>query len=115
MNSKQKAQLQQITLRALKNVNAASTTETQNHTVVSPVAPKTSDSFKDVPVQVSVGLGKATLMLGDLMTMKKGDILTLDKQAGDPVDVYVNNHLVAHGELTMNGEQFGVILTGLVS
>lgn len=113
MNSKQKAQLQQITLRALKNVNAASASETQNQPATP--APKTSDSFKDVPVQVSVGLGKATLMLGDLMAMKKGDILTLDKQAGDPVDVYVNNHLIAHGELTMNGEQFGVILTGLVS
>ena len=49
------------------------------------------------------------------MAMKKGDILTLDKQAGDPVDVYVNNHLIAHGELTLNGEQFGVILTALVS
>lgn len=115
MNSKQKAQLQQITLRALKNVNAASAPETQTPPVTQASAPKTPDSFKDVPVQVSVGLGKATLMLGDLMTMKKGDILTLDKQAGDPVDVYVNNHLVAHGELTMNGEQFGVILTGLVS
>lgn len=108
MNSKQKAELQQITRRALDNVGRVAGEE--------PVTKSPAcDTMRDVPVQVSVGLGKATIMLGDLMNMKKGDILTLDKQAGDPVDVYVNNHLVAHGELTLTGEQFGVVLTGLVA
>lgn len=110
MNSKQKAQLQQITKRALQNVSGHSSSEAPQT-----VTPATPDNLRDVPVQVSVGLGKATLMLGELMSMKRGDILTLDKQAGDPVDVYVNNHLVAHGELTLTGEQFGVVLTSLVS
>lgn len=110
MNSKQKAQLQQITRRALQNVNGHGMADTAQ--VASSTAP---DNLRDVPVQVSVGLGKATLMLGELMALKKGDVLTLDKQAGDPVDVYVNNHLVAHGELTLTGEQFGVVLTSLVS
>ncbi|MBR6674688.1 MAG: flagellar motor switch protein FliN [Alphaproteobacteria bacterium] len=110
MNSKQKAQLQQITRRALQNVNGHGVADTTQ--AVSSTAP---DNLRDVPVQVSVGLGKATLMLGELMALKKGDVLTLDKQAGDPVDVYVNNHLVAHGELTLTGEQFGVVLTSLVS
>ncbi len=111
MNSKQKAQLQQITRRALKNVSDHFTPDSQ------PVQSQSTsaDNLRDVPVQVSVGLGKTTVMLGDLMTMKKGDVLTLDKQAGDPVDVYVNNHLVAHGELTLTGEQFGVVLTSLVA
>lgn len=109
MNSKQKAQLQQITRRALENVNAMHepTHETQASTP--------ADTLRDIPVQISVGLGKASVSLGTLMSMKKGDILTLDKQVGDPVDIFVNNHLVAQGELTMNGEQFGVILTTLVS
>lgn len=110
MNSKQKAQLQQITRRALQNVNGHGGADMPQ--VSSSTAP---DNLRDVPVQVSVGLGKATLMLGELMALKKGDVLTLDKQAGDPVDVYVNNHLVAHGELTLTGEQFGVVLTSLVS
>ena len=110
MNSKQKAQLQQITRRALQNVNGHGVADAAP--AVSSTAP---DNLRDVPVQVSVGLGKATLMLGELMALKKGDVLTLDKQAGDPVDVYVNNHLVAHGELTLTGEQFGVVLTSLVS
>lgn len=109
MNSKQKAQLQQITRRALNNVGHAGIDETLSKTDTA------TETLHDIPVQVSVGLGKSTLMLGELMKMKKGDILTLDKQAGDPVDVYVNNHLVAHGELTLTGEQFGVVLTGLVS
>lgn len=110
MNSKQKAQLQQITRRALQNVNGHTVSDVPQSS-----SSATLDSFRDVPVQVSVGLGKATLMLRELMAMKKGDVLTLDKQAGDPVDVYVNNHLVAHGELTLTGEQFGVVLTSLVS
>lgn len=111
MNSKQKAQLQQITKRALQNVSGHAVSDTPQTIAV----PTTPDNLRDVPVQVSVGLGKATLMLGELMSMKKGDVLTLDKQAGDPVDVYVNNHLIAHGELTLTGEQFGVVLTSLVS
>ena len=110
MNSKQKAQLQQITRRALQNVNGHVASDAPQT-----VSSGTPDNLRDVPVQISVGLGKATLMLGELMSMKKGDVLTLDKQAGDPVDVYVNNHLVAHGELTLTGEQFGVVLTSLVS
>ncbi|MBR5130305.1 MAG: flagellar motor switch protein FliN [Alphaproteobacteria bacterium] len=113
MNSQQKAQLQQITRRALKNVNGHFASDAPQSS--QPSVGSAPDNLRDVPVHVSVGLGKATLMLGDLMAMKKGDILTLDKQAGDPVDVYVNNHLVAHGELTLNGEQFGVVLTSLVS
>lgn len=114
MNSKQKAQLQQITRRALKNVNARNMGDVSSNETVGGIS-STPDNLRDVPVQISVGLGKATVMLGDLMAMKKGDILTLDKQAGDPVDVFVNNHLVAHGELTLTGEQFGVVLTSLVS
>ena len=110
MNARQKAELQKITQRALKNVGISSHAENDTSSSIGKL-----DTLQDVPVQVSVGLGKATLMMGELMALKKGDVLTLDKQAGDPVDVFVNNHLVAHGELTLSGEQFGVILTQIIS
>lgn len=111
MNARQKAELQKITQRALKNVGLSTGTLNEE----APKAFGKLETLQDVPVQVSVGLGKTTLMMGDLMALKKGDVLTLDKQAGDPVDVFVNNHLVAHGELTLSGEQFGVILTEIIS
>ena len=110
MNAKQKAQLQQITERALKNVSLS--TGISDHEDANSVCGL--ETLQDVPVEITVGLGKATLMLQDLIKLKKGDILNLDKQAGDPVDVYVNNHLVAEGELTLSGESFGVILTKII-
>lgn len=109
MNAKQKAELQQITRRALKNVSerANATEETLEEARLS--------GLQEIPVQVTVGLGRATLSVQELLALKKGDVVTLDKQAGDPVDVFVNNHLVAQGELTLSGEQFGVVLTKIIS
>lgn len=110
MNAKQKAELQQITQRALRNAGGFSSSVSSEN-----AEEMRLEKLQDVPVQVTVGLGKTTLLVQDLLALKKGDILTLDKQAGDPVDVFVNNHLVAHGELTLSGEQFGVVLTKIIS
>lgn len=110
MNAKQKAQLQQITERALKNVSlSAGITNTDD---TKPMCEE--KKMEGIPVEVTVGLGKAMMTLEELIRIKKGDIINLDKQAGDPVDVYVNNHMVAQGELTLSGEGYGVILTKII-
>lgn len=109
MNAKQKAELQQIARRALKNVGS------MNLGAEEVAEESRLSTLQEIPVEISVGLGKATLSVQELLALKKGDVLTLDKQAGDPVDVFVNNKLVAHGELTLSGDQFGVVLTHIIS
>lgn len=71
--------------------------------------------MNEIPVQVSVGLGSRKIKLEDLLKTKTGDVILLDKKVGDPLDVYVNNHLIAHGELVFEEDQFGVVLTDILT
>lgn len=69
----------------------------------------------DVPLEVSVEVGRSKILLRDLLRMGEGFVIELDKVAGDPLDLYVNNRLVARGEAVMVGERFGIRLTDVVS
>lgn len=69
----------------------------------------------DVPLQVSVEVGRSRILLRDLLKMGEGYVIELDKIAGDPLDLYVNSRLIARGEAVMVGEKFGIRLTDVVS
>ena len=69
----------------------------------------------DVPLQVSVEVGRSKILLRDLLKMGEGYVIELDKLAGDPLDLYVNSRLIARGEAVMIGEKFGIRLTDVVS
>ena len=69
----------------------------------------------DVPLQVSVEVGRSKILLRDLLKMGEGYVIELDKLAGDPLDLYVNSRLIARGEAVMVGERFGIRLTDVVS
>lgn len=69
----------------------------------------------DVPLQVSVEVGRSKILLRDLLKMGEGYVIELDKLAGDPLDLYVNSRLIARGEAVMVGEKFGIRLTDVVS
>ncbi len=69
----------------------------------------------DVPLQVSVEVGRSRILLRDLLKMGEGYVIELDKLAGDPLDLYVNSRLIARGEAVMVGEKFGIRLTDVVS
>ena len=73
------------------------------------------DFLYDVPLQVSVEVGRSKILLRDLLKMGEGDGIELDKLAGDPLDLYVNSRLIARGEAVMVGERFGIRLTDVVS
>lgn len=73
------------------------------------------DFLYDVPLQVSVEVGRSKILLRDLLKMGEGYIIELDKLAGDPLDLYVNSRLIARGEAVMVGERFGIRLTDVVS
>lgn len=69
----------------------------------------------DVPLQISVELGRSKILLRDLLKMGEGYVIELDKLAGEPLDLYVNSRLIARGEAVMVGDKFGIRLTDVIS
>jgi len=68
----------------------------------------------DVPVQVSAVLGRATMEVGDLLKLGPGTVLELDRKVGEAIDIYVNNRLVARGEVVLVEEKLGVTMTEII-
>ena len=68
----------------------------------------------DVPVQVSAVLGKARMDVGDLLNLAPGTVLELDRRVGEAIDIYVNNRLVARGEVVLVEEKLGVTMTEII-
>lgn len=73
------------------------------------------DFLLDVPLQVSVEVGRSRILIKDLLQMREGFVVELDKLAGEPLDVYVNQRLIARGEAVMVNDKFGLRLTDVVS
>jgi flagellar motor switch protein FliN len=73
------------------------------------------DFLYDIPLQISVEVGRSKILLRDLLKMSEGYVIELDKLAGEPLDLYVNSRLIARGEAVMVGEKFGIRLTDVVS
>ncbi|MCP3889956.1 MAG: flagellar motor switch protein FliN [Desulfobulbaceae bacterium] len=73
------------------------------------------DFLYDIPLQISVEVGRSKILLRDLLQMGEGYVLELDKVAGEPLDLYVNSKLIARGEAVMVGDKFGIRLTDVVS
>ncbi len=73
------------------------------------------DLVLDVPVTVSLRVGNTKISIRDLMRLVEGSIIELDRPAGEPMDVLVNGTLVAHGEIVVVNDKFGVRLTDVVS
>ena len=73
------------------------------------------DFILDIPLKVSVELGRAQVVIKDLLQLGQGSVLELDKLAGEPLEVFVNGKLVARGEVVVVNEKFGVRLTDIIS
>jgi flagellar motor switch protein FliN/FliY len=73
------------------------------------------DAVYDIPVQVSAVLGRATLQVSQLLKLGRGAVVELDRKLGEAVDIYVNNRLVARGEVVMvEDNRLGVTMTEIV-
>jgi len=68
----------------------------------------------DVPVQVSAVLGRARMDVGELLRLGPGTVLELDRKVGESIDIYVNNRLVARGEVVLVEEKLGVTMTEII-
>jgi flagellar motor switch protein FliN/FliY len=73
------------------------------------------DAVYDIPVQVSAVLGRATMQVSQLLKLGRGAVVELDRKLGEAVDIYVNNRLVARGEVVMvDDNRLGVTMTEIV-
>ncbi len=73
------------------------------------------DFILDIPLELSVELGRTQMLVNDPLQLGQGSIVELDKLAGEPLEIYINRKLVARGEVVVVNEKFGVRLTDIVS
>src|SRR5262245_16412989 len=73
------------------------------------------DVILDVPVTLSLEVGRTRLPIRSLLQLNQGSVVELERAAGEPLDVYVNGTLVAHGQVVVVNEKFGIRLTDVVS
>ena len=83
-----------------------------------PQAPPTNakelEAVYDIPVQVSAVLGKATMQVSQLLKLGRGAVVELDRKVGEAIDIYVNNRLVARGEVVVVEDRLGVTMTEII-
>lgn len=92
----------------------------KNEVIAPPVATPDADAEKmelilDIPVGVTVEIGRTKMTIRNLLQLNQGGIVALDRMAGEPLDVLINGTLVAHGEVVVVNDKFGVRLTDIVS
>ena len=73
------------------------------------------DLILDIPLTVSVELGRSKMLINDLLQLSQGSVVELTKLVGEPLEVLVNQKLVARGEVVVVNEKFGIRLTDIVS
>ena len=72
------------------------------------------DAVYDIPVQVSAVLGKSTMQVSQLLKLGRGAVVELDRKVGEAIDIYVNNRLVARGEVVVVDDRLGVTMTEII-
>jgi len=90
---------------AFEEVKAGETVETSK---------KEIDAIYDIPVQISAVLGKTTMQVNQLLKLGRGAVVELDRKVGEAIDIYVNNRLVARGEVIVVEDRLGVTMTEIV-
>lgn len=78
------------------------------------VSEKDVDAIYDIPVQISAVLGKSSMQVSQLLKLGRGAVVELDRRVGEAVDIYVNDRLVARGEVVIMEDRLGVTMTEII-
>ncbi len=73
------------------------------------------DVILDIPVAISMEVGRTSITIRNLLQLNQGSVIELDRLAGEPLDVLVNGTLIAHGEVVVVNEKFGIRMTDVIS
>jgi flagellar motor switch protein FliN/FliY len=79
-----------------------------------PVVTKELEAIYDIPVQISAVLGKTSMQVNQLLKLGRGAVVELDRKVGEAIDVYVNNRLVARGEVVVVDDRLGITMTEII-
>ena len=79
-----------------------------------PRSAKDLEAVYDIPVKVSAVLGKTTMQVSQLLKLGRGAVIELDRKVGEAIDIYVNNRLVARGEVVVVEDRLGVTMTEII-
>lgn len=82
---------------------------------LSPEAAKNLELVMDIPIQLTVELGRTKMPIRNLLQLAQGSVVELNELAGEPLDVFVNGCLVAQGEVVVVNEKFGIRLTDIIT
>src|SRR5512132_1729005 len=104
-----------ITNEDLNITNQAGMPELKAGSAPRSTMPSNIDLLMDVSMRVTVELGRTRMQLSQILELQHGSVVELDRLAGDPVDVFVNDCMVARGEVVVVDDKFGVRITEMVS
>ena len=88
-------------------------TKGQDYAIGEPMASDVTAIY-DIPVQISAVLGRSTMQVSQLLKLGRGAVVELDRKVGEAIDIYVNNRLVARGEVVVVEDKLGVTMTEIV-
>jgi flagellar motor switch protein FliN len=77
--------------------------------------PQNLEFLLDIPLEISVELGKTKVSIGDLLKLSQGSVVELNKSTDQPLDIFVNRKLMAQGEVVVVNDKFGIRLTNVIS
>lgn len=99
----------------VKNVELDELEDTSNSTSMTPEELSRLDSILDIPVTISMEVGRSKINIRNLLQLNQGSVVELERIAGEPLDVLVNGTLIAHGEVVVVNDKFGIRLTDVIS
>ncbi|ABG41545.1 flagellar motor switch protein FliN [Paraglaciecola sp. T6c] len=97
------------------NATVAEYDELEEDKEISPAEKRKLDTILDIPVTISMEVGRSHISIRNLLQLNQGSVVELDRVAGEPLDVLVNGTLIAHGEVVVVNDKFGIRLTDVIS
>ena len=89
--------------------------ELKDESVKGPTNSPELEVILDIPVSISMEVGRTSITIRNLLQLNQGSVIELDRLAGEPLDVLVNGTLIAHGEVVVVNEKFGIRMTDVIS
>lgn len=96
-------------------IQAPAFAELGNSAATAPADSQNLDFLLDIPLDVTVELGRTSMIINKMLQLTQGSVVELDKAAGEPVEIFVNNKLLGKGEVIVVNERFGVRITEIIS
>lgn len=97
------------------SIEVAELDELQEDAPISAEEKRKLDTILDIPVTISMEVGRSHISIRNLLQLNQGSVVELDRVAGEPLDVLVNGTLIAHGEVVVVNDKFGIRLTDVIS